>query len=596
MKKTALFLIFFLLILVSYPAFTQVAKSTLVPYYNSHYYLWGFKDSLTGKLVVPLQYDFTRPFSDGMAYVSKGGKAGFIDHTGKLVIGLNYNEADDFRNGLALVVKEEKYGFIKKTGKEAIPLKYDLAEPFSDGLAYIMTEGKCGYIDRTGKMVIKAEFNDAGNFTEGVTWVLKEGGYGIIDKTGKWLLPVQYNYEEFGHATEGMISFYSSSEGKYGFFDRSGKIAITPSYDAVESFSQGVAIVEQHGKYGLIDKKNIALLPCNYESIYRVPGYPDLLEVIPEDDFQTWFYNIRLQNFMTEAGFEETGQFADGLCVVHYDGMAGYINAEGRLLIPVQYDYAGDFRNGVAVVEAESRMHIIDKTGKRLSEPYGVILWMKNGYFAANNGGNFDYVLGYLPDGLYGFLDRRGKALTGVIYEWMEEYNDDGVARVIENGNYNVVDTMGRTLIDREYAVIQPFSEEMAAVNIGGEYDELSGSTIKGEWGYIDKFGKLVIPVVYDDGMPFSEGLAMVLKDSAIYYIDIKGKEVISLAGYDFGGNFKDGLALVLKDGLYGYIDKTGRIVIPLEYTEATSFGDGLARVGDGYTRWIINTNGERVK
>ncbi|WP_222708662.1 WG repeat-containing protein [Paenibacillus sp. N3.4] len=43
-----------------------------------------------------------------------------------------YDNADSFSEGLAWVSKDLKYGFIDKTGKEVIAPQYDNAAPFSE--------------------------------------------------------------------------------------------------------------------------------------------------------------------------------------------------------------------------------------------------------------------------------------------------------------------------------------------------------------------------------------------------------------------------------------------------------------------------------
>ena len=48
-----------------------------------------------------------------------------------------------------------------------------------------------------------------------------------------------------------------------------------------------------------------------------------------------------------------------------------------------------------------------------------------------------------------------------------------------------------------------------------------------GKAGYKDKIGNVVVPVTYDAGSEFSEGMALVLKHHLRGYIDNKGDEVI---------------------------------------------------------------------
>lgn len=64
-------------------------------------------------------------------------------------------------------------------------------------------------------------------------------------------------------------------------------------------------------------------------------------------------------------------------------------------------------------------------------------------------------------------------------------------------------------------------------------------------------------------------------------FIDRYGKEVVPLKYQDVGGNFgfNEGLAAVEQNNKWGYVDKTGREVIPPQYEEAHAFIKGKAKV-----------------
>ncbi len=87
-----------------------------------------------------------------------------------------------------------------------------------------------------------------------------------------------------------------------------------------------------------------------------------------------------------------------------------------------------------------------------------------------------------------------------------------------------------------------------------------------GKWGYIDKAGKIVIPLKYSSEDEFSEGLAAVQVEveGKWGYIDKTGKVLIP-AQWSSAVGFSEGLAAVQVevDGKWGYIDKTGKYVWP---------------------------------
>ena len=61
-------------------------------------------------------------------------------------------------------------------------------------------------------------------------------------------------------------------------------------------------------------------------------------------------------------------------------------------------------------------------------------------------------------------------------------------------------------------------------------------------------------------------------------FIDKSGKVVIELQ-FDDAGYFSEGLARVEKDGKWGFIDKSGKVVIEPQFDDAEDFSEGLAKV-----------------
>ena len=84
-------------------------------------YICGFIDK-TGKLIISTnEYDDTaRNFSDGLAWVKRGDKWGYINTAGELVVPLVYDEARDFSEGLAFVRKDDGWAILEIKDYSAI--------------------------------------------------------------------------------------------------------------------------------------------------------------------------------------------------------------------------------------------------------------------------------------------------------------------------------------------------------------------------------------------------------------------------------------------------------------------------------------------
>jgi hypothetical protein len=89
--------------------------------------------------------------------------------------------------------------------------------------------------------------------------------------------------------------------------------------------------------------------------------------------------------------------------------------------------------------------------------------------------------------------------------------------------------------------------------------------------GYLNIFtGREVIPPTFNKAWVFSHGVAMVLQNDSIYYINHAGERVVDL-GFDMPDSENDftlerGYCRVKRNGKYGAIDSTGRLCVPIEY------------------------------
>lgn len=141
------------------------------------------------------------------------------------------------------------------------------------------------------------------------------------------------------------------------------------------------------------------------------------------------------------------------------------------------------------------------------------------------------------------------------------------------------------------------FSDGLAYVgHIVKPFVESDGGGYKHVQGFIDKTGKVVIPVKYEaeDGMEggdyrnFSEGMVSVFKNGKYGYMNKQQKLVIPHK-YEMALDFSDGVAVVMNDGLFGVIDKTGKVIIPLNEEYIGSFSSGLGASS------VTDDSGERL-
>jgi hypothetical protein len=275
--------------------------------------------------------------------------------------------------------------------------------------------------------------------------------------------------------------------------------------------------------------------------------------------------------------FDNGRPFRERLGAVERDELWGFIDESGRVVIDFQFGSVGeDFTGGHALVFREGREVIIDRTGHET--------------FAGN-------IAGYrLSEGLvtivdasgrYGYATADGQIAVAPRFLAAAPFSE-GLAAARTDTGWGYIDPTGSFVIaaDARFFRAERFSEGLAFVANADE-----------EGSYIDRSGKVVIPLGQQTGQPFSEGLAAVLENAFlphVGYIDKSGREVIArrflyddTVGVDIDTRFKQGLAMVMVNSRLGetvndrfaYADHSGQLVIAARFSIAFAFDNGLALV-----------------
>jgi hypothetical protein len=279
-----------------------------------------------------------------------GGKWGFVDKTGKLVAPLIYEDVWDFSEGLAAVKMNDYWGFIDKTGRMVIPAVYDDALWFEDGLAKVEKDGQYGFIDITGKEVVAPEF-DAIEFFGGArdrVGVLQNDKWGIVDKeSGELIITPQYDLiKSFSNGLAAV-----ETKGKWGAINTQGQLVIPQIYDDLRGFNEGFIRAYKDGKWGLIGYDGRIIAPFIYD-------------IISSGDFQPIFSEGLTPVNIGAREIEEDGWTRmEG-------GKWGFINKQGKLVIPCKYMYVSTFDQGLARVLLSEEIHFfINREGVEYYEP-----------------------------------------------------------------------------------------------------------------------------------------------------------------------------------------------------------------------------------
>jgi len=347
--------------------------------YDEGVYKYGYIDK-TGKLFIPVEFDYIGEFENGLAKARKGDITGYIDKTGKFVKQYKYAFLGDFIDGVAVVKSSHdtfgSYGVIDESGKVIIPTNKDVISDLSNGLIRIWDNEETIYVDKTGKEVLRIKEYTGLDFHEGLVRIIsKENKEGFMDKTGAIVIPTIYDY--VGDFKDGLV--FVIKDDKCGYIDKTGKEVIPLIYDHVGEFEDGLAKVKNNFKYGYIDKTGTIVVPIKYDSIGKFKeGLAYFL--VKGNSWREYKYGYvdKNGNEVIPPIYRHAYNFSEGLAAVEveiegkYDENGyklrkiGYIDKTGKLVIPAEYDYAGEFKEGVAIVAKDDKYGYIDKTGREI--------------------------------------------------------------------------------------------------------------------------------------------------------------------------------------------------------------------------------------
>lgn len=92
------------------------------------------------------------------------------------------------------------------------------------------------------------------------------------------------------------------SKSGFAYLNEKGKLAIKGIFDSASPFSNGLAVVNRHGKMGVINKTGKIILPISYEAITSLPveeyekNYKEKFKYFPKTNFQkSVFETLKMQ-------------------------------------------------------------------------------------------------------------------------------------------------------------------------------------------------------------------------------------------------------------------------------------------------------------
>jgi hypothetical protein len=213
----------------------------------------------------------------------------------------------------------------------------------------VVQDGKYGYIDHEGKIVIRPQFIWAEDFWRGLGTVYLCGSYVSIDSSGA-LFPLRI-------AVEGQLEARKSGE-RFGFVDASGQFRIAPTFEEVLPFSEGFAAVRSGDKWGFIDTSGHLVIQPQFKAAYY------FRQGVAEVELDSGYLLIDTAGKIHAKGFQFADTITEGRVPVYRGEKSGYLDLEGKIVIPFVYDGVSRFSDGLAAVRKGEKWGYVDRNGR----------------------------------------------------------------------------------------------------------------------------------------------------------------------------------------------------------------------------------------
>jgi hypothetical protein len=490
-----------------------------------------------GVKLTGFEIDSISSFRKGKAIIYQNLRQGMIDREGEIKIEPQYREIKIDDEGLISTKSFDEWKILDGENHELRKIAADELDPITKGLYIISVSKKLGVMDEGFTSIIYPEFDELRNFYYGKLIAKKNGKNGLIRINGTEVLPFQFDSLEwdgqFIRAKENdKNSFSNYGQKGWNLYDTFGIKKNPRSYQYLGAYNGKFFPVLNKGFRGAINRFGEEFIHCVYDSIF---------------------------------------EYKNDQLAVKYQGQYGIINLKEDWLLPPQH-----FK--VKLINEEKYLEI-----------HPSMIFVKNFsgeiiYFTDNNFElKAECLIEYLPDGTEKMVSLNGQTISRT-----QEPNDvseeifipsEGLQGIKRDGLFGFVDARGRLRIANRYEAIGQFKEQLAPVKI------------LGKWGFVNPEDNIAINPSYESAQEFEEGLAIVKRNGKIGIIDKDDKTILSTR-YDSVARLEGKMFLLVSQNKCGLADQNGNVLIEPRFDNIENLQNGYVLVQQGGKFGLLTKEG----
>ncbi|CAM3478500.1 WG repeat-containing protein [Flavobacterium longum] len=303
--------------------------------------------------VVPNLGTVVQNLVDAVVFKDANGKTGLYHvRQKKLVIPFEYEEIKYGFKGYFQVKKDKKWGVMDSIGAVTIPLQYEYIGLTSAGYS-AYADKKYTMYGENGKKLSDLSFDKYSYLGANGMILSVNGKYGLMGKDGKTLAP--FEHDEMTVPEDHDLPFtiiVARKNGKLGVLDFSGKIwsdftydmvlpesllfsdsrTMTPVFNGYANQPNRFHFVQVGQHYGIVDNEFKTIIEPTYDYFLKSPDRSVLL--------------------------------------AKKKGKWGMIDLSEKVIIPFEYDYQPEYKDGNYQLSKDRKIGIVNRDGKPLL-PFG---------------------------------------------------------------------------------------------------------------------------------------------------------------------------------------------------------------------------------
>jgi hypothetical protein len=544
------------------------------------------------------------------------GQWQLVDRKGSLVDSLTYDSVTSHQFRLPKQVNlfkawtKGRFYLKNDKGKSMYPLPIEDVYAWNNYLCYAKERETYGLMDSKGQVLCPAKYS---HFTADSSYAFlyaflpgSDGIFELLQANGK---RIGLQYSEVKRLKSKGYQLTDIDRQVFLFKPAKDQFLLAGPYRSIGTFIDGLAVVNQSNRMGLIDQNGKELLPVVYQEV-KVLGKGHVLArkqpgwVMPNGDtlfasnvkhlgkgwytsLQEGLWDIFTPNHQLLAyGFEEVSAFHKDYFLVKQKNHWGSVDTNGRERIPILFEEIKPLSPWPYLLARQDSLYftLFDEQGRKvqsgIQEPQLVIeaghLWMKTlGFYRAfdlNQGRWLQHRYdskgiwtgsGYkvASAGRWGLIDPQGNWKIGPIWPKTIEFVSEEHSILPEGYRFSLTDLDGCSIHLLAFDSLSP-----------------SGPLVqvwrKGRTGLINIDGEVMFPLIASSIRFLPEWYTwQVQNDTAFGTMSRSGCFVSSFSRqYDSISGFVNQKALVKQRTGWGMIDPMGRLRIAPRYQSLRPF------------------------